>query len=549
MKTDTNLTKLLEILSEAQKSGLDVSELKKQVEKAISNAKEDKIRIVLMGAFSDGKTTAIAGVLGKELPNMKIDIAESSDELTHYEVNSLGKDFEIVDTPGLFGTKEREYEGSNVRYSDITRNYLSQAHVILYVTNAVNPIKDSHSQILHWVLRDLGKLNNTIFVINKMDEAGYDLSDDVDFARGEKIKKENLISRLDNIIKLKDSEKKALNVICIAANPNGRGLKNFWFTKPDIYKKRSRIENLRRCIDNVAKGLDKQSAIQNVNGSTIKDVVRNYLAINNNYIQKRSTPLEEYQIQKSNIEKKLSRLRTDALTRKKELGDELSTQNALITEEIDSASQKTFESIIRKYIGSDGSRLNEIINNIFSEYAEQNKSAYIRSNIESDFKQLNQLTQTTLKWSSNVLKNAKVSSETIKTIRDIIMPSFKFKPWGAVKAAKWFGRITTVLGIALEAITWYQKRKKEKEFEKAKVDLKTSVNNAFEEARAIINTEEKYFNALAPGIIEGRKYLNELTNSMKKIEKELEQADSLYYKLRNWYGADIEDVEYTEIKY
>jgi predicted GTPase len=369
MKTDTNLTKLLEILSEAQKSGLDVSELKKQVEKAISNAKEDKIRIVLMGAFSDGKTTAIAGVLGKELPNMKIDIAESSDELTHYEVNSLGKDFEIVDTPGLFGTKEREYEGSNVRYSDITRNYLSQAHVILYVTNAVNPIKDSHSQILHWVLRDLGKLNNTIFVINKMDEAGYDLSDDVDFARGEKIKKENLISRLDNIIKLKDSEKKALNVICIAANPNGRGLKNFWFTKPDIYKKRSRIENLRRCIDNVAKGLDKQSAIQNVNGSTIKDVVRNYLAINNNYIQKRSTPLEEYQIQKSNIEKKLSRLRTDALTRKKELGDELSTQNALITEEIDSASQKTFESIIRKYIGSDGSRLNEIINNIFSEYA------------------------------------------------------------------------------------------------------------------------------------------------------------------------------------
>jgi hypothetical protein len=382
-----------------------------------------------------------------------------------------------------------------------------------------------------------------------MDEAGYDLSDDVDFARGEKIKKENLISRLDNIIQLKDSEKKALNVICIAANPNGRGLKNFWFTKPDIYKKRSRIENLRQSIDTVAKGLDKQSAIQNVNGSTIKDVVRNYLAINNNYIQKRSTPLEEYQIQKSNIEKKLSRLRTDALTRKKELGDELSTQNALITEEIDSASQKTFESIIRKYIGSDGSRLNEIINNIFSEYAEQNKSAYIRSNIESDFKQLNQLTQTTLKWSSNVLKNAKVSSETIKTIRDIIMPSFKFKPWGAVKAAKWFGRITTVLGIALEAITWYQKRKKEKEFEKAKKDITQSVDNAFKEARAIINTEEKYFNALAPGIIEGRKYLNELTNSMKKIEKELEQADSLYYKLRNWYGADIEDVEYTEIKY
>jgi predicted GTPase len=549
MNTNTNLDKLQEILAEAQKSGLDVSELKKQVEKAISNAKEDKIRIVLMGAFSDGKTTAIAGVLGKELPNMKIDIAESSDELTHYEVNSLGKDFEIVDTPGLFGTKEREYEGSNVRYSDITRKYLSQAHVILYVTNAVNPIKDSHSQILHWVLRDLGKLNNTIFVINKMDEAGYDLSDDVDFARGEKIKKENLISRLDNIIKLKDSEKKALNVICIAANPNGRGLKNFWFTKPDIYKKRSRIDILRQCIDTVAKGLDKQSANKNVSDSTIKDVVRNYLAINYNFKQSKKAPLEEFKDRKKEAERKLTILTTDVQARKGELDDELADKKAVIIEEIKSASQKSFESVIDKYIGSDGGRLYEIINDIFTKYSEQNKSAYIRSNIESDFEQLNELTQSTLKWGSNVLKNAKVSSDTVKTIRNIIAPSFKFKPWGAVKAAKWFGRITTVIGVAIEVFTWWQRHKKEKEFQKAKGDLTKSVKDAFKEASALINPDENYFNALAPGIIEGRKYLEELTNSMKKIEKELEQADSLYYKLRNWYGADIEDVEYTEIKY
>ena len=42
---------------------------------------------------------------------MKIDNDESSDELTIYRPKDLKKGFKIIDTPGLFGTKEREING------------------------------------------------------------------------------------------------------------------------------------------------------------------------------------------------------------------------------------------------------------------------------------------------------------------------------------------------------------------------------------------------------------------------------------------------------
>ena len=88
-----------------------------------------------------------------------------------YRPLGLKQGFEIIDTPGLFGTKEKEIDGKDVRFSEITERYLSQAHIILYLTGAVVPIKDSHSEVLKHILRDLNKLDSTIFVINKMDEA------------------------------------------------------------------------------------------------------------------------------------------------------------------------------------------------------------------------------------------------------------------------------------------------------------------------------------------------------------------------------------------
>lgn len=216
---NNNLSELRNILIKAQTHGLDVSDLLRKVDNAITQSKSNSIKVVLMGAFSDGKTTVIGGLTEHLESNMKIAIEESSDELAFYHLPALGYDFEIVDTPGLFGTKEKEISGRQVRYSDITREYISQAHILIYVTDAVNPLKDSHKDILKFVLRDLGKLSSSIFVINKMDNAGYELSDDEDFNRGEKIKSAAFIQKLNETIALSPSERKALNIVCVSADP------------------------------------------------------------------------------------------------------------------------------------------------------------------------------------------------------------------------------------------------------------------------------------------------------------------------------------------
>ena len=146
----------------------------------INDQKNGTIKIVLLGSFSDGKTTAIAGLLGKLESNMKIDEDESSDELSVYHIDALGQQFEIVDTPGLFGTKEKQIDGVNVKFSEITEKYISEAHIIIYVCNSVNTLKDSHKEIIKKVLRDYNKLESTIFVINKMDDVA-DTNDEEEY--------------------------------------------------------------------------------------------------------------------------------------------------------------------------------------------------------------------------------------------------------------------------------------------------------------------------------------------------------------------------------
>ncbi|WP_419076590.1 dynamin family protein [Phocaeicola sp.] len=160
------LQKLISLKQLLQKGVEYIPELQSylgKIDRIVNTLKDGEISVVLLGSFSDGKTSAIAGLLGRLEDNMKIDNDESSDELTVYRPMDLKKGFKIIDTPGLFGTKEREIDGKNVRFSQITERYISEAHIIIYVCDAVVPLKDSHVEIIRRIMRDYHKLDNTIF--------------------------------------------------------------------------------------------------------------------------------------------------------------------------------------------------------------------------------------------------------------------------------------------------------------------------------------------------------------------------------------------------
>ena len=172
-QTRQYLNVLKGLLEEGRNLGLELSPIFKKLESVTKAIDDGMVRIVLLGSFSDGKTSAIAGLLGRLENTMKIDPDESSDELVVYRPMGMKEGFEIVDTPGLFGTKEKEIDGKNVKISEITEKYISEAHIVIYVCDALTPLKESHAEIIRKVLRDYKKLDSTVFVINKMDVAGY----------------------------------------------------------------------------------------------------------------------------------------------------------------------------------------------------------------------------------------------------------------------------------------------------------------------------------------------------------------------------------------
>ena len=285
-KKAEKLKALKGILSEGVGMMPELKSYLNKIDSIINTLNDGEISVVLLGSFADGKTSVVAGLLGRLEDNMKIDVDESSDELTIYRPKDLKKGFKIVDTPGLFGTKHKAIDGENVKFSSITEKYISEAHIIIYVCDAVVPLKDSHVEILRRVMRTYHKLDNTIFVINKMDEAGYDLLDPEDFARGSDIKKKNIISRLRDRLNLTPDEEKRLHVVCIAADPKGKGLPH-WFNKIDSYYERSHIKDLRNCINQVVDNADVDSLVESSYQTSVDDVLSNL----SQAIEKTSKPI------------------------------------------------------------------------------------------------------------------------------------------------------------------------------------------------------------------------------------------------------------------
>ncbi|GAA6981461.1 hypothetical protein ID0084_08320 [Helicobacter pylori] len=205
-----NLNKLLDFIQTGEKYGIRIEDsLKDKIRNAIGNVADQKLKVALVGGFSDGKTTIAAAWIERLEKSMKIDHQESSDEVTIYNIDN---EIELVDTPGLFGFKEKEHDSGKIeRYKDITKKYISEAHLILYTLNPSNPIKESHKDDLNWLFR-------TIFVISRFDEEA-DIEDEEAYNKKFKTKKENIQNRLNDLISLSEKERESLSIVAVAANP------------------------------------------------------------------------------------------------------------------------------------------------------------------------------------------------------------------------------------------------------------------------------------------------------------------------------------------
>ncbi|EDP6936864.1 hypothetical protein GZ802_000800, partial [Campylobacter jejuni] len=273
-----NLKKLLDFINTGEQYGINIeNSFKEKINSVIKNIANQKLKVALIGGFSEGKTSIAAAWIERlDKTSMKIDHQESSDEVKIYNIDD---EIELVDTPGLFGFKEKISDNGKIEhYKDITKKYISEAHLILYVLNPSNPIKESHKDDLIWLFRTLNLLPRTIFVISRFDEE-VDIEDEEDYNRKFNTKKENIQNRLNELISLSEKEKENLVIVAVAANPFDCGVE-YWLKHKEEFQKLSRIKTLQNATQKkIKENGGKLTIIEEAKKSIIQDVVNRQIPL------------------------------------------------------------------------------------------------------------------------------------------------------------------------------------------------------------------------------------------------------------------------------
>lgn len=533
-------------LEKLQAMGFDCSDAFDKLEETVKSLDNELISIVLVGSFSDGKTSVIAGWLGEKTDSMKIDSDESSDQLEIYKPSNLPERCEIIDTPGLFGTKEKEIEdGSVVKLSDVTKKYIDQANIILYVVDAKNPIKDSHKETVHWILKDLHKIETTIFVINKMDSVA-DITDNKDFKDMAKIKKETLRNKVKEIASLSENEANALNIVCITSNPNEKGF-DFWIEHRDDYEQRSRINDLEIATNDVLKNTSTSDLIAKTGCDVLERIVRENVELIDNQISILANDVVP------ELEETLRRNEKDFETAKKQI---LSKRASYVRDlrnyekKIKAALRATTFENIGEFISDEigvinnqaGYKVQEEISLISQSYFEEaNKKVMdLYDGIERQNSKQDEVLNAALKSGATSMSLAlkaagKVPIAQMKNAivlgRDALGKIFgatiKFKPWGITKLASGLTKVLPFVGagidVGMNVIEVVKQNIEKNKFLKTKQNLEEMISSYIKEVCDEAMETEKYIEMFAPQLKEIEKNLSLQKETLEAQKQRQEQ--------------------------
>lgn len=544
-KKIVELLKKIKVFLEDGRKFENISIDEKLIEKVnngISLKENEKLKVALIGEFSGGKTSIAAAwteVYDKD--KMKICQVEATNEITLYEA----KDIYIVDTPGLFGSKENE---NKEKYRDITKKYASEAHIVLYVMDPHNPIKDSHKEVLQWLFNDLQLLDRTIFVIGRFDEE-VDIEDEDEYNDRLKIKRENIISSLRDFDILSNGQE--VDVIGVSSNPFEKGI-DFCLQNIDEYKKLSHIEVLQETTANKIINLGKKDKlILSVQKSIISDILKKELPKATELmkgLKEEIDRLNEFSDERLVESQRTGKIIEESRRNLKDFVVDLFTDLIL---QAKATSLDTIYEFFERNIGDEGIVLETKIQNEFEKHLDlalnsvvQFKNSYNSEILHFNNKFNKQINQG-MKIGGNFIKNAKINKEVILVGRDVLKLPIKFKPWGAVKLANGINKALPIIGILIEVgvdvLGAFDEHRQKKEFEKAIDTMVENFNKQRKELIDFLDDREMLYKTYF------QSYLD-LNNEIENVKKEVEHMNNLKNDFEKWKEmGEVIDVEFEEL--
>jgi GTP-binding protein EngB required for normal cell division len=534
------LERLKSFLEKGKEIGIEIdSAYFSKLQSNLKKVEGDKLKVALIGGFSEGKTSIAAAWMEKlDKSTMKISHQESSNEVKVYEV---GSDFVLIDTPGLFGFKEQINTNTNTleKYKDITKKHVSEAHLVLYVMNSTNPIKESHKEDLQWLFRTLNLLPRTIFVLSRFDEVA-DVEDEVDYQSNLKIKRENITGRLQDMINLSHEELEALSIVAVAANPFDQGI-DYWLSNIEEFKALSHISNLQEATNKkiqVCGGVEELD--YDMRSSIISDVLYKQLPVAIETDEKVSEEVEKLNGLLKRLEDQLQTTEHQISVSRTNLRDFITSYFTDLIMQVKGCSLATFADFCEREIGSEGIVLNQKLQSEFDRQigAITLNVEKMNASFDGEVNHFNTTVRELGKSGINhALKGNFINNQTVIATRDGIVSvaktvgfdiskALKFKPYGAINLAKGINGALAFANIALEIWDSYDQYTKEQEFIKAVGKMEEDFNKQRKELLELVGSDEfkqKFF----PTYIE-------LTNKLHELNENIAASNERKSLFANW---------------
>lgn len=550
----TLLDRLQGFLAQAEQVGVQVDPaLTSKLQNVIHSMAGEKLKVALIGGFSEGKTSIAAAWMEKlDRSSMKISHQESSNEVKVYEVN---EDFVLIDTPGLFGFKEQENAETQAieKYKDITKKYVSESHLVLYVMNSTNPIKESHKDDLNWLFRTLDLLPRTVFVLSRFDEVA-DVEDEQDYHSNLQIKRDNVVGRLREQIGLTEQEAAELSIVAVAANPFDLGVEH-WLANLEQFKELSHIATLQAATTGkIEQNGGSAVLVKEMRASVIRDVLNNQLPIaieNDEKVALEVDRLDELNARLVNqlaatgqqIEEARINLRSFAIRYFSDL-----------ILQAKGASLETFGDFFEREVGADGVIVATHLQNEFSRQTHSITLEVEKMQVSFD-SEVNHFNNTVkalgTQGINHVIKGNLINNTTVLAARDglttiaktvgmDIGKYLKFKPYGAIKFAKGLNGALVFVGAAIEAWDSWDKYQREEAFKDTISEMVSDFEKQREDFLALVNSEqfrEKFF----PNYLE-------LSAQRKELQSNLEESRARQQNFRSW-RTEAEAIEAEFIRH
>ncbi|SNR63040.1 LeoA/HP0731 family dynamin-like GTPase [Desulfurobacterium atlanticum] len=509
--------------------GINVDWIEEKLERTKKDIYGKVFKISVFGGFSDGKSTIISFLLKRN--DIEISPEPTTDKVNYYKYKN--KNVVIADTPGLFS--------ENLIHDEETKRFISESDLIIFVTDALNPLKESQHRVIKWLLKDLDKKDSTVFVINKIDTMDVDLYNREDFERACKIKKKVVSETLDRII---GENAGNYRIICVAADPWGMGIK-YWMENIEEYFSISNMKVLEEIIEETIKSPETMNILfeKKVN-SVIKDVKNVFSVELRNNLKSLEISLEELEVELEELDSELRKLEKHITKATRDFKERIRNLRSSILRRIKLCNNtEELGLVVREELGPEAVVLKSKIEDIFyecftpvTEYLEKSGDIFLK--IVEDYQKL--------KMESSIFASKFLTSATKKTgeilgkippdklrdgilqTRDLLRIPFKFKPWGALKLARFLNTLGPVLGAVSLGMELYNQYKLRRE----KDNLIEAVDSLFSVFLGDFNSQyikENYFSAvvemenLRDAIYDDCKFMRERIENMKNLITKVEE--------------------------